>query len=208
MLKTFALTGLLFLAPAGGAQAATVFSEDFSGAGVGTHVLGTIGGTQFEVTSGDVDIIGPGFFSCVSGATKCLDLIGSAGQGTIKSNVGIDLIAGTTYTIAYADVLQGFAAGPTPSIDYTVSLGSHSFNLQSIPTTTLVSLSFTAAVTELGALLAFASTSNIDGSHGPVLSGISIDAVATTPIPAALPLFASALAGMGFVGWRRRRAQG
>ncbi|MDQ7250315.1 hypothetical protein [Dongia sedimenti] len=28
--------------------------------------------------------------------------------------------------------------------------------------------------------------------------------VATTPIPAALPLFMTALAGMGFVGWRRR----
>jgi len=30
--------------------------------------------------------------------------------------------------------------------------------------------------------------------------------VATTPIPAALPLFASALGGLGFAGWRRRRA--
>jgi hypothetical protein len=29
--------------------------------------------------------------------------------------------------------------------------------------------------------------------------------VSTVPIPAALPLFASALAGMGFVGWRRRK---
>jgi len=31
------------------------------------------------------------------------------------------------------------------------------------------------------------------------------NAIATTPIPAALPLFASALAGMGFIGWRRKR---
>ncbi|MDQ7248204.1 hypothetical protein [Dongia sedimenti] len=31
--------------------------------------------------------------------------------------------------------------------------------------------------------------------------------VATTPIPAALPLFISALGGLGFVGWRRRRGQ-
>jgi hypothetical protein len=30
--------------------------------------------------------------------------------------------------------------------------------------------------------------------------------VATTPIPAALPLLASALGGLGFVGWRRRQA--
>jgi hypothetical protein len=32
--------------------------------------------------------------------------------------------------------------------------------------------------------------------------------VATTPIPAALPLFMTALAGMGVVGWRRRNGAG
>lgn len=30
--------------------------------------------------------------------------------------------------------------------------------------------------------------------------------VATTPLPAALPLFAAALGGLGFVGWRRRKS--
>jgi hypothetical protein len=35
---------------------------------------------------------------------------------------------------------------------------------------------------------------------------LTVAAVATTPIPAALPLFASALGGLGFVGWRRKRA--
>lgn len=33
-----------------------------------------------------------------------------------------------------------------------------------------------------------------------------IQGVAVVPIPAALPLFLSALAGLGFMGWRRRRA--
>ena len=35
---------------------------------------------------------------------------------------------------------------------------------------------------------------------------LTVSAIATTPIPAALPLFASALGGLGFVGWRRKRA--
>jgi len=29
---------------------------------------------------------------------------------------------------------------------------------------------------------------------------------ATTPIPAALPLFLSALGGLGYFGWRRRKS--
>ncbi|HVT53620.1 MAG TPA: hypothetical protein VHE77_18705 [Dongiaceae bacterium] len=35
---------------------------------------------------------------------------------------------------------------------------------------------------------------------------LTISAIAATPVPAALPLFASAIAGLGFVGWRRKRA--
>jgi hypothetical protein len=34
---------------------------------------------------------------------------------------------------------------------------------------------------------------------------LTVAAVAATPIPAALPLFVSALGGLGFVGWRRRK---
>jgi hypothetical protein len=35
----------------------------------------------------------------------------------------------------------------------------------------------------------------------------TINAVAATPIPAALPLLMTALGGMGFMGWRRKRQQ-
>jgi len=34
---------------------------------------------------------------------------------------------------------------------------------------------------------------------------IAVTGLATTPVPAALPLFASALAGLGFLGWRRKK---
>jgi hypothetical protein len=39
-----------------------------------------------------------------------------------------------------------------------------------------------------------------------IVSG-TFDLVATTPIPAALPLLVTALGGMGFMGWRRKRQQ-
>jgi hypothetical protein len=58
--------------------------------------------------------------------------------------------------------------------------------------------------------LTFSTVGNIDGVHGPVISGISISetaaTVAATPIPATLPFLVSALGGLGLVGWRRKRA--
>jgi hypothetical protein len=42
-------------------------------------------------------------------------------------------------------------------------------------------------------------------SAGFILNGTT--AVAATPLPAALPLLVSALGGLGFVGWRRRKAE-
>jgi hypothetical protein len=39
-----------------------------------------------------------------------------------------------------------------------------------------------------------------------ITGSLTLSAVATTPIPAALPLFASALGGLGFLGWRRKKA--
>ena len=53
----------------------------------------------------------------------------------------------------------------------------------------------------------FGSLFEIAAEHG--LSGdISISLVAEqTPLPAALPLFASGLGALGLLGWRRKRKQ-
>lgn len=40
---------------------------------------------------------------------------------------------------------------------------------------------------------------------GPYIGTLTVATIAATPIPAALPLFASALGGIGFIGWRRRK---
>jgi hypothetical protein len=39
-------------------------------------------------------------------------------------------------------------------------------------------------------------------------AGIGNGTLAATPIPAALPLFASALGGLGLFGWRRKFSRG
>jgi hypothetical protein len=43
--------------------------------------------------------------------------------------------------------------------------------------------------------------------HGSVyVAEVAVPIVAATPLPAALPLFAAALGGLGFAGWRRRKS--
>lgn len=58
----------------------------------------------------------------------------------------------------------------------------------------LLSVSWTATSAPLVAGLRW---DNVVVSDAPV--------VATTPIPAVLPLFATALGGLGWMGWRRKR---
>lgn len=60
-------------------------------------------------------------------------------------------------------------------------------------------------------LLAGSGVSGLGAGAAPVrlLSGenLVVAPVSAIPLPAALPLFASALAGFGFFGWRRRRQE-
>ena len=37
------------------------------------------------------------------------------------------------------------------------------------------------------------------------LDNVSVSAVSATPLPAALPLFATGLGALGLLGWRRKR---
>jgi hypothetical protein len=76
------------------------------------------------------------------------------------------------------------------------------------PTSVLAAAAFNSCVP---GSCSFFSTFNIPTTGFSFLSGTlnfgSLNvSVATTPIPAALPLLVSALGGLGFVGWRRRRA--
>jgi hypothetical protein len=55
--------------------------------------------------------------------------------------------------------------------------------------------------------IAFTSDGGATWSYNPNSGesiAVSLDAVAT-PLPAALPLFATGLAGLGLLGWRRKR---
>jgi hypothetical protein len=79
----------------------------------------------------------------------------------------------------------------------------------------LLSLSFALSDLSLGSFVAHGSETVYSGlcflnsfvcGTRQIVAG-TVNAVTTTPIPAALPLLATALGGMGFMGWRRKRQQ-
>jgi hypothetical protein len=57
-----------------------------------------------------------------------------------------------------------------------------------------------------GAVLNISSGGLADAFGDAFTGSFLVKEVATTPIPAALPLFAAALGGLGFIGWRKKRA--
>jgi hypothetical protein len=48
-------------------------------------------------------------------------------------------------------------------------------------------------------------SSGYPDNTGSLLISVEANSLTTTPLPAALPLFATGLGAMGFFGWRRKR---
>ncbi len=211
-LRIIALAALACAATA--ANAGTLLTEDFSGATSGTYGVGTIAGTQFAVTTANVDVGGAlnggGFFACSGNpAGNCVDLVGNAGGGGIASVPTFTLTAGDTYTVTFGGTLQSGATNPA-STTFSVGLGSLSqletVNTPYAPST--FTLTFKPTVTETNAALSFTTIVPADSVHGEVIDHISLSEAAPSagavPEPAA---WAMMLGGFGLIGTvaRRRR---
>ncbi|RMF35976.1 MAG: PEP-CTERM sorting domain-containing protein [Alphaproteobacteria bacterium] len=183
------------------AGAVTVFSDNFNGESVGQNV--TL--SKWQVRQGSVDVLGPGLGSVYSGTGKYVDLGGSTNKaGTIRTR-RIKLVKGATYRLSF-DV---GVAGTKPERLVFGLYRNVRYALKSpkggLPAMKRVSRTFTATS---GAGWLFFKGFGRDNS-GALIDNVRLRKLSPpqpVPVPAALGLFATAIAGLGLIGLRRRRS--
>ncbi len=190
---------LLFLAGSvGTAQAASMTFDNVSGVFDEPYVedgLAVICVTGCPGTNSQL-------FSFGAGDQYTADKSGTS--STLTNNwsgatLAIQRAAGGTFDLISVDFADAYDSGAPYLITLGWDGGGTTITLDNIPgletiTLNLLGITFFSWRTDTGPDR-FAQIDNVN-------------AVSTVPIPAALPLLMSALAGMGFVGWRKRQAAG
>ncbi|MGG7567997.1 VPLPA-CTERM sorting domain-containing protein [Rhodovulum sp. DZ06] len=216
MKKTF-LTGaaaLSLLAAGPAAASSMIFLETFDDEAADGYVSNAPSTffDQFTVTSGSVDIIPQGVFglSCDGGAGGCVDMDGSSGaSGELTSDL-IAIQAGFDHDVAFA--YSGAQRGGADDLMFSIidEFGGVLF------TDTIVGLSFSAPYAlythsfsvpvDVSVSLVFETFGN--DNQGPLLDSISVfrldNPPSDVPLPAAAPLMALGLAGLGLAARRRK----
>jgi hypothetical protein len=213
---TFLVAALLFAASVSGAAATTVINSFASGFYQNTGATPSAGSTNIiedstrnnyfafdlsgvsgTVTGAKLTIFGGNgffFFNSTTPATVTYSIY------DVSTNIGA-LTDHTAGAAAFTDLGSGSAYGSTP---ITVVSGS-------APPLVIDLLGGLADINAaLGGLFALGGGSSLVANQGFLWSSSFGNPAAqltleTTPIPAALPLFATVFGGGGLVAWRRRR---
>lgn len=221
LISTFALSVVAILA-SNAAMATTVSNFDTGAEG---WVSGNIGGNTAINDLGVVTWVATGgksggYISATDDHTISAFIAPSSYLGDQSSAIGgaltFSLQAVSTDGLVYPNVVI-YGAGT--SMSYSTTPPGTTWTDYNIP---LTSLGWTLypggennGVTPVGAALFASIMANITGlaieadwqtgSDLVGLDSVAFSGTAVTPIPAALPLFASALGGLGLVGWKRRK---
>ena len=194
-MKSFILALSLFALPLS-SQAITVFSDNFDTDALGLNKTTFNGG--WTVTSGTVDLIGQGgVFDFLPGNGRYVDLDGSTSfSGSFDNQVPFSAL--TTYTLSFD--LAGSQRGDTNVVDVIFGTASQSYTMASSDPFTTYMLSF---ATSGAANYQIFFKNNGGDNIGALLDNVKVSTgVSEVPVPAALPLMASAL---GIFGLSRRR---
>jgi choice-of-anchor C domain-containing protein len=200
------IAGAALFLGAQSAYAVSITNGSFeSGVGPGSFTqigAGSPNITGWTVDSGTVDYIGTYWTS--SDGNRSVDMSGgSAGQ---ISQVLNGLSTGQQYTISFD--IAGNPAGAPVSKDLWVSVGGIS-SLYSFSTTghTLADMGWSTQTFVFVATAASQTLSFLSGTPGSFGAALDNVTIAATPIPGAILLFGSALGGMGFLGYRRKKLE-
>ena len=186
-----AVSLVLFGPAAGGAHAAVVMTLEQEGSNVVATGSGTIDLTDLTLISSITNVpgIAPDGSAILAGATLSADVYGflftappkgSLGSGSqTDANSGIGNPFGVTDAVVV--VPHNYASGTALSDSATWD------------STTLAMLGVTPGT--------YAYTWGF-GAHA---DSVTLDVLNPVPVPAALPLFATGLGGLGLLGWRRKR---
>ena len=151
------------------------------------------------------------------------DVSGTFATGTLGGTINIDV---TNNTVTSADVT---ASGTSPATIGPFTIIDNVVEYPSPPTANLLYIALSDAPSNFDTLVLFLPTSTLTGYSGGELcsatytcslsaqtylepagtTGLFEDltsgSLTATPLPAALPLFATGLGAIGLIGWRRKR---
>jgi hypothetical protein len=132
----------------------------------------------------------------ISGATLEIGLLDgdSAAPG---NQVASYSIGGIDLTSLLNTIMEASPGANSVEVYYTITLPSSTFSV-------LAGGSPTVSLTLQGPGLGVLGSTTFNGAALD-FSTITIDTVAANPLPAALPLFATGLGGLGLFSWRRKR---
>ena len=171
---------------------------------------------EWTVFGGDVDVadlpINPFVLYSAFEGEQVLDL-----NGFVRGSIYQDFVTtpGQEYKLTFAYSDNPFEGGDSTADVTVTDIGllsdtillsddvTHSTATNTIPDADWMLYSDTFFAIGTTARLEFVSTSLSNSpSGGIILDDVSISAI---PIPAAFPLFMSAIAGLGYLGWRRKK---
>jgi choice-of-anchor C domain-containing protein len=202
------LAGAAMLLGAQAAHAATVTItnggfEDPSGVGnFATLPAGDPGLPGWTIGGDSIDHIG-GYWTAQEGS-QSVDLNGN-NVGSIEQTIG-NLLIGQQYTVSFFIAATPGYGDQTINVDFGSATQSYTLNdTGSLGAMNWAERTIVFVATSSSALLKFAGAANLIDNH----AGMALDnvTIAATPIPGAVLLFGSALAGMGFLGFRRKKLE-
>ena len=219
--------------PLGGAQAFPIYSEDFNSGFQGSSLnllpLSDRSSDKYAVTDYYTINNGVGGWSFTTGTYFALGTVpggGTDGAVLVNENGGsalnvIGLAASTPYVLSFLVYGDNRPPGPTPSNNANTGIWGLHVNVNGsildLTGTDHAAGTYAGAIENLlfstdgtGAATVFFSQTTLSGSEASaIIDNVQISALVndelTTPLPAALPLFAGGLGVIGLLARRKRK---